>query len=113
MPSFCRLTFFMVAFFIGSVAQASSATYGNITTFNPSLDGSGILTFVTTGSRTARPACASLDRWVVSTNTTAGQFMASALLTAYSMRKRVSITGTGNCNVWGDTETVYYFYIED
>lgn len=103
----------IVCFFFGSVAQASSATYGYITAFNPGLDGSGILTFSTTGTRTARPACATLDRWVVSTSTSAGQFMASALLTAYSMHKRVSINGLGNCAVWSDTETVYYFFLED
>jgi uncharacterized protein YggE len=97
---------------ITNPAQASEATYGYITAFNPGLDGSGLLTFSTTGTRTARPGC-SMDRWVISTNTNAGQFMASALLTAFSMKKRVKITGTGTCAVWPDTETVYYFFIED
>ena len=94
-------------------ADPSNATYGYITAFNPGLDGSGVLTFSTTGSRTARPSCATLDRWVVSTNSNAGQFMASALLTAFSPHKKVQIQGTGDCAVWHDTETVYYFFIED
>jgi hypothetical protein len=98
----------------GAQAQASNASYGYITAFNPGLDGNGILTFSTTGTRTTpRPQCATLDRWVVSTSTSSGQFMASALLTAFSMKKKVRIFGTGSCAVWGDTETVYYFFIED
>ncbi len=94
-------------------ANASGATYGYITGFNPGLDGSGILTFSTSGVRSTRPGCATLDRWVISTNTNAGQFMASAILTAYSMKKRVMITGTGDCLVWFDTETIHHFTIED
>jgi hypothetical protein len=96
-----------------SAAHASTAAHGYIQAFNPGLDGGGLLTFSTNGSRTARPGCAILDRWVIATNTPAGQFMASAILTAFSLKKRVMVTGTGNCNVWGDTETVYYFFIED
>jgi hypothetical protein len=96
-----------------SAVRASDSSYGYIQTLNPGLDGSGMLVFTTTGSRSARPSCATLDRWTISTNTNAGQFMASAILTAWSLHKRVAITGLGNCSVWGDTETVYYFVVED
>lgn len=108
-------TFIVVINFltIPNLARASDASFGYIANFNASSDGSGILTFTTNGTRTARPACAILDRWVIPANTSAGQFMASTILTALSMRKRIVIRGTGTCAFWGDTETVHYFNIED
>lgn len=39
--------------------------------------------------------------------------MAAALLTAYMAHKRIMVFGNGVCDVWGDTETVNYFQIED
>ncbi|MEA1677354.1 hypothetical protein [Nitrospirillum sp. BR 11163] len=71
----------------------------------------GVLFFIQHGTRTDRPACATLDRWVINVNTPSGQTMAAALMMAYSMHKQVEIHGTGSCPDWGDTETVDYFQI--
>lgn len=95
----------------GAPAAASQATMGNITWLNPS--SAGTLIFNQTGTRTSRPACASLDRWVIGVSSAAGQMMASALLTAWSLHKRITVVGNGLCDVWGDTETVSYFVVED
>lgn len=115
MTIFWRMTkLAIVTCILASAAtRASNSSYGYIQTLNPGLDGGGILVFTTTGTRDTRPGCATLDRWVISTTTSGGQFMASAILTAWSLHKRVAITGTGNCAVWSDTETVYYFVAED
>jgi hypothetical protein len=34
-------------------------------------------------------------------------------MTAYSLHKRISIHGTGTCSIWGDTETVDHFVVEN
>lgn len=75
----------------------------------------GVLLFHTTGARTAVPACgASLPaRFAVDATTPAGKAQMAGLLTAYTSGKTVVIFGTGNCGVWGDTETVNYFHTVD
>jgi len=66
------------------------------------------------GTRNNAPACATITkRWVINTGTSQGQAMVAALLSAYMAHKRIAITGTGDCGVWADTETVGYFVIED
>jgi hypothetical protein len=81
--------------------------------YNRSSYGSWRAVFYQTGTRTARPTCSVTDRWVISTNNAAGQAMASALLTAWSLHKQISVIGSGVCDIWGDTETVSYFVIID
>jgi|SRR3954469_1804959 hypothetical protein len=36
-----------------------------------------------------------------------------AILTARLTNRRVSVGGTGQCDVWGDAETIWYAYIWD
>jgi hypothetical protein len=62
--------------------------------------------FEQSGTRTSRPACATATRWVIDTSTLAGQAMFSQLLTAYSLGRKVYISGTGDCALWGDSEGV-------
>jgi hypothetical protein len=100
-----------IALCVSGPASASTASPGNITTLLPSA--AGMLFFNHTGTRTGRPSCATLDRWVFSTTTPAGQTLASALLTAWSLHKQITVIGNGVCDTWGDTETVSYFFIID
>lgn len=92
-------------------ADASGASMGYIIGVQPAAPGG--LFFRQTGSRSTRPSCATIDRWVINVSTPEGQTMAATLLTAYSLHKRISVTGTGGCATWGDTETVLYFAVED
>lgn len=91
-------------------AQASTTGPGFITTIHALVGGTPL--FIQTGSRTAKPACATSNRWAIP-NSSAGQSMLSILLTAYAQGKRIWIVGTGTCPDWGDSETVSYFYIDD
>lgn len=67
--------------------------------------------FSQAGARTARPACATIDRWAFSLANPSGQGMLAAILTAYSLGRPVSVVGTGTCDVWPDTETVVYIFM--
>ncbi|MBB5986667.1 hypothetical protein [Sphingobium lignivorans] len=93
-------------------AQASTADPGFLSVFHGMAGGQVI--FFSTGTRSAMPACATTgaNRWAIDGSTAAGQVRMSILLTAWAQRKRVIIVGTGNCSVWGDTETVDFFYTE-
>ena len=64
--------------------------------------------FQTNGGHPNAPACATTGRWAVDVTTPAGQAMWSTVLTAYSQNRPVTVGGTGQCNVWGDSETVQW-----
>jgi hypothetical protein len=100
-----------IAFCTSVPASASTTAPGNIVGVLP--HAAGVLLFNHTGTRTGRPACSTVDRWAVSTTTPAGQAMASALLTAWSLHKQITVIGSGACDIWGDTESVSYFVISD
>jgi len=85
--------------------------YGVYGTFN------GALLFSTKSgnARSNLPACASTtsERWAIDASTPAGQAAAAVLLTAWTQHKRVWVTGKGVCTIWGDTETIEHFLVED
>lgn len=102
---------FASALSISAPASAGSAGLGTIVVVLPHFAG---LFFNSTGSRVSAPPCATIAvRWIINVNTPQGQMMAAAILTAQSRGKRVAVYGTGDCAVWGDTESVAYFQIED
>lgn len=96
-------------------AFASDAGFGYIT--NIYAVSNGAILFYTSGTRTSPlPACSGpglQQRYALDASTTAGQAYASALLTAYTLHKQISIHGTGTCTIWSDTETVLFFNIAD
>ena len=76
----------------------------------------GAVLFSTDGSRGTRPSCSGpgLDaRYAINASTLTGQSQLSAFMTAYALKKRIFIHGSGTCSIWADTETVDYFWIED
>lgn len=101
-----RLAILLIALLMPSFAWASSAGYGNVSGI-VSQDG-GKTFFVQSGNRSARPACATADRWVFNLTNAGGPGMMATILTAYSLGKPVTVLGTGTCDVWPDTETTYY-----
>jgi hypothetical protein len=103
--------FVMVSASISVPAFASTTSNGNIgQTVSQS---TGQAFFQLSGTRTTKPACATMDRWVFDNSTTKGQAMISTLLTAYASRKQVAIGGTCSCGDWADIESVSYIMIID
>ncbi|HWW25874.1 MAG TPA: hypothetical protein VNZ85_08275 [Caulobacter sp.] len=97
-----------------SPAEASEAQLGNIVRLFATSNGA--VMFDTTGARTTAPACqgaAVPNRFAINGSTVAGQSQLAALMTAYSLRKRIWIYGSGTCTIWSDTETVSWFWVED
>lgn len=92
-----------------SPSFASSAGFGSLNTVLPHTGGA--LIFNQTGTRSARPACATQDRWAIGSATDAEKMLIATFLTAFAQGKQISIQGSGACTVWPDTETITYFIV--
>lgn len=103
----------LLPLFFASAAQASEANFGNITGIFGAHNGAVL--FYTSGTRTTAPLCQTggAQRFAIDASTVTGQAAASVLLTAYAMNKRIYVVGSGACSIWGDTETVLFFTMED
>lgn len=98
---------------VASAAAASSTSPGLVTRIHI-LNGGIVLFYQTSTRAPAPPACHnSPGRWAFNGTTPAGQAKLSALLSAYAMKKPVTVIGLDNCADWPDTESVNYFVIEE
>lgn len=75
----------------------------------------GVVLFHSLGQRIGAPACSSgtSARWALAAGTANGKVLLAGLLTAIARGKEVRIIGTGACADWGDSESVYYFWVAD
>ena len=72
----------------------------------------GQVIFYTSGTRSNAPGCATqLSRFAFDSSTVGGKSQLSGLLVAYSTGKPIVIYGTGACDIYGDTETLSYYYM--
>ena len=92
-------------------AQASEASLGK--PYALLVHEQGAAFFHHDGSRTARPTCATQDRWVINLSTQTGQAMYAAVLTAIASGRKIMVHGAGTCSVWGDTESITYVQVFD
>ena len=90
-------------------AQAGITQPGTVSSILSDRDGR--LFFNTSGARTGAPACATAARWVINMSSSGGQIIASTVLTAYAQGKAVSVSGTGTCQEWSDTESVLNVFL--
>lgn len=66
----------------------------------------GFVFFQHSGARSARPSCATMDRWAINYATPAGQALLAHLFTVRASSRTVSIIGAGTCDSWPDTEDI-------
>lgn len=71
----------------------------------------GAVLVTTTCSRTTAPACATVAGFALDSTTVAGRSQLAGLIAAETAERTAIIVGTGNCDVYGDGETIEYFYI--
>ncbi|WP_038194734.1 hypothetical protein [Vibrio nigripulchritudo] len=104
--------FLFVLILLPFSSMAGNGGKGKITLIE--FNANGVILFRHTGARTDVPACVGnnfRNRWAIDAKTDAGKAQLSGILTAYSTGKDVTVIGTNSCSLWGDTETVRYFYI--
>lgn len=92
-----------------SSAGTGNGTIGNyiVTTYGKA--------FVHLNSATVSPpACSGASDWAIDltgANGTAGRAVLAAIIAASIQGKTITVVGTGDCNVWGDRETVSYIVV--
>lgn len=103
----------LVASAVAAPGQASISETGKI--YNIHVLGNGVVLFRHAGTRGTVPTCGQTEavRWAFDGSTPQGQARLALLLTAYGAGKSVKVFGLGNCNVWGDTESVDYIVTSD
>ena len=95
---------------------ATNSSMGNISAQLYYTSGTNVLFFFThNGIRVGSTnGCTNLQgyRYVINT-AGGGKAMVAAIMTAKILNKKISVFGAGECAVWGDTETVLGFSVED
>jgi len=56
-------------------------------------------------------SCSTAERFAVNANNDVGKAQLAGLLMAHANRRPVQIYGSGQCDAWGDTESVSYFVL--
>lgn len=103
------------ALFVGSAVPASASNADWAYASYPFAMSNGAVLFNTSGARGTPPACGAQvpARFAIDASTLIGQAQLSVLMTAWSMHKRVYVSGSGGCSIWGDTETVNFIAAEN
>ncbi|WP_342315807.1 hypothetical protein [Lysobacter sp. FW306-1B-D06B] len=57
-------------------------------------------------------ACNTARRFAINTNDASGKAQLAGLLSAQASGKSVTIYGTGECNIWGDSESVQILVLQ-
>lgn len=95
--------------------EASNGDYGTISKMH--FMSNGAVIFYHDGARTGNfpTGCTNQNtRWVIDSSTTGGKSQLSGLLSAYSLKKKVKVVGSGICDpIWSDTEGVSWFLVQD
>jgi hypothetical protein len=94
----------------GAVAGTQTGTVNLAqTSYGSSATHPGYMFFyLNVGTKTGSPACATISggtRWVIDNAWPAAKSQLAILLTAFATGKQVTITGSNDCSVWGDSET--------
>jgi len=118
---FCRrhvaLSAFIAFTCLPALAEASTTSgYGYISGINAANNGAVLFTVTVNGStRSSIPSCAATfpARWAIDASTVPGQIAAQILMTAFQQHRPISVTGTGSCTIWSNTETVSYIALAD
>lgn len=110
MKRICRTAGFFFALAVTASAQSSTAYEGQLLDLHFMKNGAVLVT--TTGSRSSAPACATVaGRFALDSTTPGGRSQLAGLIAAEAADRTVVIRGTGTCDVYGDSETIEYFYI--
>jgi hypothetical protein len=109
------LTVIALIFCVSALASDETGTvafeHGQL---NSSASSAGVTFFYLSGPKTGSPSCANYaggERWVINNDWPAAKIQMSILLAAITSGKQVTVRGSGNCSVWGDTETAINIFI--
>ena len=112
---FLTISFCMLLPNLACAGEESGTVVFSLGQYNSNSTTAGYTFFVLENElKTNSPTCATAsggDRWVINNDWPAAKMQVNVLLTALISGKRVHVRGTGDCNVWGDTETAQDIFI--
>ena len=114
MGKYCGGLVLIIVVGFSACSLASSSEPGNISLIQAMSNGAVI--FYHDGARNNEiPSCGQnfSSRWVINSTYTGGNTQVSVLLSAHAQGKKISIVGTGGCDIWSDTETVEHLVVRD
>lgn len=105
---------FILSIVLLAAAQPAfcGTSYGQVQNYLVSRSGK---LFFFTGTTEGGPACGGSGHWAVDltgANAAGGKAILAAVISAYVTGKPVRVIGVGNCDVWGDRESVDYIVSE-
>jgi hypothetical protein len=108
-----KMMFAMLSLLSAATAYGGDAVPGDLSGLH--FMWNGVVLVSTSGQRSGVPSCASAHsaRFALNATTDAGKVQLAGLLSAHAAGKQVGIIGTGNCAVYGDSESISYFHIAD
>jgi hypothetical protein len=95
---------------IAQNAFASGVTSAKVTSFFTTQDDVFFIYFDQNIANGASCGSGTPNRLAIKISSPGGKTMIAAVLAAATTGKSVSASGTGNCNDWGDTESVQYLW---
>jgi len=76
-------------------------------TANAGSPGIGMFVLLGGGPKADKPLCNTYqERWVINSASPAARYQHAVLLAAVTSGKTVTVWGTGQCDLWSDSETV-------
>lgn len=113
----CREVFAIGAMLalLSGISEAQTVGQGTGLLSRPITLNIGVLLVSTTTAATGQPACVTTagGRFAVDGTTEAGKVMVASILAAYAQGKQVTIVGTGDCGVYGNSETIAQLRVSD
>lgn len=101
-------TFFVLASGLSLAGEQTGTVQIEYGQFGSSATSAGYTFFYLQGSpKLNTPPCNVTfnGRWVINNSWPAAKIQTAILLVASTAGRQVKVTGSGNCNVWGDSET--------
>jgi hypothetical protein len=109
-----KRSFITAAILCSATAVASSTGEGILRGVH--FMSNGVVIAYTSGTKVgSTPSCAASypNRFALDGTSAGGKVQVAGLLAAYAAGKAVIIIGSGDCSVYGDTETISYFFTAD
>ena len=108
---FTKLLVVLYLIFLSNIAKASGSATGSV---NYVLITQPNILFFALDINTTNPApCSTQNQWAINLDNGLGKAILATVLFAKTTGSKISVAGTGQCNIWPDRETPTWVLIKD
>jgi hypothetical protein len=111
-----RILFLGFTWLIAEAAAASSAGPVTLSFITYQKDGTALVYVLTSQLTGTKPSCATFgssgnySRFAIDTSTAGGKSQLAGAIAAHTSGEQVWLSGTGTCDIVGDTESIQQFH---